>query len=169
MKKLFIWGIIAFSLLLTACNKGAFSSQLQFSVSDELETKAILNGADESGLDITWEEGDQIEYSVEVYRNLSQEQGPDLRKAIDKVEGKLVYENGYWVTYEANGSSYKQVDFIFVRSSTLESVIRSRFQCQNGDLRQPTPDTFTAEWVQTVPFAEGQQTILVRLPLGNSE
>ena len=70
MKKLFIWGITAISLLLTACNKGAFSSQLQFSVSDELETKAILNGADESGLDITWEEGDQIEYSVEVYRNL---------------------------------------------------------------------------------------------------
>lgn len=44
MKKLFIWGITAISLLLTACNKGAFSSQLQFSVSDELETKAILNG-----------------------------------------------------------------------------------------------------------------------------
>ena len=71
MKKLFIWGITAISLLLTACNTDTFSSQLQFSVSDELETKAILNGADESGLDITWEEGDQIEYSVEVYRNLS--------------------------------------------------------------------------------------------------
>lgn len=169
MKKLIILGIATISLMLTACNKGAFSSQLLFSVSDELETRAILNGADESGLDITWEEGDQIEYSVEVYRNLSLEQGADLRKALDKVEGKLVYKGGYWVTYEANGSSYKQVDYISVRSSTLESVIRSRFQCQNGDMRQPTPDTFTAEWVQTVPFAEGQQTILVRLPFGNSD
>ena len=167
MKKMIMLGMTAILLILTACNKGAFSSQLKFSVSNEFGTRAVLNGTDESGLDIVWEEGDLIEYTVEVYRYSSQDPGVNLKKISDKMEGYLAYENGSWVTYEARGSSFTQVDHISVRSSSLENTVRSRFHCENGNY--PSPDCFVAEWVQTIPFAEGEQTMLVKLPFGDRD
>ena len=164
MRKLFYLSMIATSLMLTACNKGAFSSQLRFLVSNEYGTRAVLNGIGESGLNIAWEEGDFIEYNLEVYLGSIEGLLLDTKKALDKVEGRIVYENGSWITYEARGSSFKQVDYISIRSSKLECVVRSRFHYKN-----PRPDPFVCVWEQRIPFSEGEQTVLVKLPVGDKE
>ena len=92
-------------------------------------------------------------------------------RTLDKEEGKLVYESGSWVTYRAHGSSFSKVDHISVHASTLDCSVRMRFFCQNGDMKQAMrygdPNYFVAEWVRTIPFEEGPQTVLVALPFGN--
>ena len=154
MKKLTI-------LTLAACGKFGFSAQYKYDVSEDYGTRAILNGHahDETGPDITWEEGDVIEFKVQVIKGEN--------RTLDKEEGKLVYESGSWVTYRAHGSSFSEVDHISVHASTLDCSVRMRFFCQNGDLRHADPSYFVSEWVRTIPFEEGLQTVLVALPFGN--
>ena len=168
MKALTILTLSACSLLFAACGKFGFSAQYKYDVSEEYGTRATLNGHNEFGPDITWEEGDIIYFNVVVFKGELWERG-----ILDKEEGKLVYENGSWVTYRAHGSSFSKVDCISVHASTLDCSVRMRFFCQNGDMKQAMrygdPNYFVAEWVRTIPFAEGQQTVLVTLPFGNQE
>ena len=144
-------------LLLGACNKLGYNAQLRFEVSDELETKAILNGHSESGADIIWEEGDVIILGIEIYQD-------EMRMPLNTVDGKLVYQDGKWKTFEAKGSSFVEKESISVSSPFLGSKVRIRFLCNNGDIRKPDANTFTAEWVRVIPFSEGLQTIQVTLP-----
>ena len=152
MKKTIALTMAAFSLMLTACNKDTYFSQLGFEVSD-VSTRAIWNQGDV--VSFTWEEGDLIELKVEVV----QDKGKTEKKTMDQVEGKLVYENGAWVTYEAEGSSFSKVDFIPVSSSTLDCKVKTTFSFESG---------FSAHWTHTVPFTEGRQTVLVMFPYGNT-
>lgn len=167
MKKLTILTLVACAVLFAACGKFGFSAQYRYDVSEEYGTRAILNSHahDETGPDITWEEGDIIEFQVQVIKG--------EKRTLDKEEGKLVYESGSWVTYRAHGSSFSKVDHISVHASTLDCSVRMRFFCQNGDMKQAMrygdPNYFVAEWVRTIPFAEGQQTVLVTLPFENQE
>lgn len=163
MKNLTILALAAYALLFASCGKFGLSAQYKFDVSEEYGTRAILNGhaRDETGPDITWEEGDIIEFEVQVFKG--------EYRTLDKEEGKLVYENGSWVTYRAHGSSFSEVDHISVHASTLDCSVRMRFLCQNGDLRHADSNYFLAEWVRTIPFAEGLQTVLIELPFGNQE
>ena len=152
MKKTIALTMAAFSLMLTACNKNAFSSQLGFEVSS-VSTRAIWNqGGD---ISFTWEEGDLIALKVEVVPDM----GKTGKKMTDQVEGKLVYEKGKWVTYMAEGSFFSNVEFIPVRSSTLDCKVKTTFSFRSG---------ISADWTQTVPFTEGRQTILVMFPFGNT-
>ena len=144
-------------LLFGACNKLGYNAQLKFEVSDELETKAILNGHSETGADITWEEGDVIILGIEIYQD-------EMRMPLNTVDGKLVYQDGKWRTFEAKGSSFVEKESISVSSPFLGSKVRIRFLCNNGDIRKPDANTFTAEWVRVIPFSEGLQTIQVTLP-----
>ena len=144
-------------LLLGACNKLGYNAQLKFEVSDELETKAILNGHSETGADITWEDGDVIILGIEIYQD-------EMRMPLNTVDGKLVYQDGKWRTFEAKGSSFVEKESISVSSPFLGSKVRIRFLCNNGDIRKPDANTFTAEWVRVIPFSEGIQTIQVTLP-----
>ena len=166
MKHLTILALAAYALLFASCGKFGLSAQYKFDVSEEYGTRAILNGhaRDETGPDITWEEGDIIYFNVVVFKGELWERG-----ILDKEEGKLVYENGSWVTYRAHGSSFSKVDCISVHASTLDCSVRMRFLCQNGDLRHADPNYFLAVWVRTIPFAEGLQTVLIELPFGNQE
>lgn len=152
MNKTIALTLAAFSLMHTACDKDAYSSQLGFEVSD-VSTRAIWNQG--GVISFTWEEGDLIELKVEVV----QDKGKTGKKTTDQVEGKLVYENGAWVTYEAEGSSFSKVDFIPVSSSSLDCKVKTTFSFRSG---------FSADWTQTVPFTEGRQTILVMFPFGNT-
>ena len=163
MKKLTILTLAACALLFASCGKFGLSAQYIFDVSEEYGTRAILNGHahDETGPDITWEERDIIEFEVQVFKG--------EYRTLDKEEGKLVYENGSWVTYRAHGSSFSKVDRISVHSSSRDCSVRMRFFCQNGDLRHADSNYFLAEWVRTIPFEEGLQTVLVALPFGNHE
>ena len=68
-------------------------------------------------------------------------------------------------TYRAHGSSFSKVDRISVNSSSRDCSVRMRFFCQNGDLRHADSSYFVAEWVRTIPFEEGLQTVLVALPM----
>ncbi|MBR5397306.1 MAG: hypothetical protein IK145_05590 [Bacteroidales bacterium] len=147
----------AMVLLMGACNKLEYNAQFKFDVSDEFETRAILNGHSESGADITWEEGDEIIMSIEIYQD-------GMRWPLNTVDGKLVYEEGKWKTYKAKGSSFVEKESISVSSPFLNSKVRIRFQCNNGDIRNPDANTFSSEWVRTIPFTEGLQSILVTLP-----
>ena len=144
--------------MITACNKGVFSAQLKYEVSNGTETRAILNGIDQSGIDVTWEEGDMIVLKVEVTKGESE--------IMDSVEGKLVYENGSWATYVVQGTSISKVDCISVSSSTLDCKVVTHFSCQNGVPMVADPNYFSATWIQTIPFAEGQQTVLVKPRFG---
>ncbi|MCR5017487.1 MAG: hypothetical protein K6A64_01665 [Bacteroidales bacterium] len=144
-------------LLLGACNKLGYNAQLKFEVSDELETKAILNGHSETGADITWEDGDVIILGIEIYQD-------EMRMPLNTVDGKLVYQDGKWRTFEAKGSSFVEKESISVSSPFLGSKVRIRFLCNNGDIRKPDANTFAAEWVRVIPFSEGIQTIQVTLP-----
>ena len=144
-------------LLLGACNKLGYNAQLKFEVSDELETKAILNGHSETGADITWEDGDVIILGIEIYQD-------EMRMPLNTVDGKLVYQDGKWRTFEAKGSSFVEKESISVSSPFLGSKVRIRFLCNNGDIRKPDANTFAAEWVRVIPFSEGIQTIRVTLP-----
>ena len=144
-------------LLLGACNKLGYNAQLKFEVSDELETKAILNGHSETGADITWEDGDVIILGIEIYQD-------EMRMPLNTVDGKLVYQDGKWRTFEAKGSSFVEKESISVSSPFLGSKVRIRFLCNNGDIRKPDANTFAAEWVRVIPFSEGLQTIQVTLP-----
>lgn len=168
MKKLILLALAAAAMMLTSCNKGLFSSQIKFDVSDTAGTKAVLNGVGESGMiNVTWEEGDFFQFDVEVYP----ENALPYTLPWNKVEGKLVYEDGSWVIYEAHGSSFTKEDYISVGAPSLNCIVRASFLCTNGDLRTGDPNCFTCSWVQTVPFAEGPQTIQVKLPdfSGHSE
>lgn len=136
-------------LLLNGCNKTEYNAHLRFDVSDEFETKAIINGLTESGIDIIWEEGDEISLDVNTYMD-------EMPKPLNTVEGKLVYQDGKWKTYQAKGSSFVEKESISISSPFLNSKVRIRFSCIN--------DTFVAAWVRTIPFSEGVQTILVTLP-----
>lgn len=147
----------AMALLFGACNKLGYNAQLKFEVSDELETKAILNGHSETGADITWEEGDVIILGIEIYQD-------EMRMPLNTVDGKLVFQDGKWKTFEAKGSSFVEKESISVSSPFLGSKVRIRFLCNNGDIRKPDANTFTAEWVRVIPFSEGLQTIQVTLP-----
>lgn len=147
----------AMVLLFGACNKLGYNAQLKFEVSDELETKAILNGHSETGADITWEEGDVIILGIEIYQD-------EMRMPLNTVDGKLVFQDGKWKTFEAKGSSFVEKESISVSSPFLGSKVRIRFLCNNGDIRKPDANTFTAEWVRVIPFSEGIQTIQVTLP-----
>ena len=147
----------AMVLLLGACNKLGYNAQLKFEVSDELETKAILNGHSETGADITWEEGDVIILGIEIYQD-------EMRMPLNTVDGKLVFQDGKWKTFEAKGSSFVEKESISVSSPFLGSKVRIRFLCNNGNIRKPDANTFTAEWVRVIPFSEGLQTIQVTLP-----
>ena len=151
----------ACAMMFTSCSKFGYSAQYKYDVSDEYGTRAILNGHDESGPDITWEEGDLIEFKVEVIRG--------EHRTLDREEGKLVYENGSWTTYRAHGSSFSKVDRISVHASTLDCMVRMRFFCLNGDFRNGDPNAFSATWVSTIQFSEGIQTVLVSLPFADSE
>ncbi len=157
MKKTILLAAAALLLILTSCDKWGYTAQYSFNVSDKLETKAILNSADESGIDITWEEGDEISVSVEVYAD-------KVMMPISTASGKLVYENGDWTTYVAKGRSYTKAEYISVNSTTLNCKVRMRYLCLNGDLAHGDPNAFDAEWVRTYPFAEGAQSILITLP-----
>ena len=159
MKKLLILALATSAMLLISCDKFGYSAQYKYDVSDEYGTRAILNGHDETGPDITWEEGDIIEFEVQVFK--------EEYLTLAKEEGKLVYENGSWVTYKVYGSSFSKVDCISVHASTLDCSVRMRFSCQNGDLRHPDSNSFVCTWVRTIPFAEGLQTVLVKLPFEN--
>lgn len=161
MKWLTILALAASALLFASCGKFGFSAQYRYDVLEEYGTRAILNdhAHDETGPDITWEEGDIIEFQVQVIKG--------EHRTLDREEGKLVYENGSWATYRAHGSSFSKVDRISVHASTLDCSVRMRFFCQNGDLRYADPSYFVAEWVRTIPFEEGPQTVLVALPFGN--
>ena len=144
-------------LLLGACNKLGYNAQLKFEVSDELETKAILNGHSETGADITWEDGDVIILGIEIYQD-------EMRMPLNTVDGKLVYQDGKWRTFEAKGSSFVEKESISISSPFLGSKVRIRFLYNNGDIRKPDANTFAAEWVRVIPFSEGLQTIQVTLP-----
>lgn len=152
MKRLVYLSVAVCALILTACHKNSYSSQVRFNVSDGIETKAILDAGTSI---VTWEEGDVIEYRLEVV------QGKDGNN--EKVDGKLVYEQGSWATYVAQGSSFSKVEGIPVNSSSLESEIKMSFTCENGDSSSGNPNYFLTHWVQTVPFTEGRQTVLVKL------
>ena len=156
MKSVSILALTACTVLFSSCDKFGYSAQYKYDVSDEYgTTRAILHGHDDSGPDITWEEGDMIEFTVKVMKD---------ERTLNKEEGKLVYENGSWVTYKAYGSSFTKVDHISVHASTLDCSVRIRFSCTNGDIKTADPNCFTSTWVRTVPFEEGLQTILVTLP-----
>lgn len=83
---------------------------------------------------------------------------------LNTVDGKLVFQDGKWKTFEAKGSSFVEKESISVSSPFLGSKVRIRFLCNNGDIRKPDANTFTAEWVRVIPFSEGIQTIQVTLP-----
>ena len=145
------------TLMLSGCNKLGYNAQFMFDVSDEFETKAILNGHSESGANILWEEGDVIILGIEIYQD-------EIRMPLNTVDGKIVYQDGIWKTFEAKGSSYVEKESISVSSPFLNSKVRIRFLCNNGDIRKPDANTFAAEWVRVIPFSEGLKTIQVTLP-----
>lgn len=158
MKTLFYLSVAALLLMISTCSKSVFSAQIKYEISNGTDTKAILNGIDPSGFNVIWEEGDMIVLKVEVIKGDSE--------TLDSVGGKLVCENGSWVTYVAHGNSFSRVDCISVSSSTLDCKVKTRFSCQNGNLQVADPNSFSAAWTQTIPFAEGQQTVLVKPRFG---
>ena len=111
---------IAVAILLPACNAFKYSAQLKFDVSDMIQTKATLNNHGETGPDITWEEGDLVTLKVEVNQGGDNGVPP---KNYDTVDGKIVYENGAWVTYVARGSSFSKTEQITVTSPPLISKV----------------------------------------------
>jgi len=158
MKHLII--AIAAAILLSACNAFDYTAQLIFDVSDEIKTRAILNRTGESGPDVTWEDGDFVSLKIEVNRGGENGNPP---KNFDTVDGKIVYENGSWVTYVARGSSFSKTEQITVSSPTMDCYVMMRFTLINGD-RDTNPDHFEVVWEEYIPFSEGPHSILVQLP-----
>ena len=149
--------IAAATVFLSSCNKHEYNARLKFDVSNELETKAILISHSESGADIIWEEGDEITFGIEIFKD-------DIMKPLNSMDGKLVYQEGKWKTYEAKGPSFVEQESITVSSQFPDSKVRIRFRFINGDIRNPDANTFITEWVRVIPFSEGHQTVLVTLP-----
>ena len=152
---------IAVAILLPACNAFKYSAQLKFDVSDMIQTKATLNNHGETGPDITWEEGDLVTLKVEVNQGGDNGVPP---KNYDTVDGKIVYENGAWVTYVARGSSFSKTEQITVTSPTLDCYVMMRYFLSNGDRETDPEHHFEVVWEEYRPFSEGRQSILVQLP-----
>lgn len=165
MKKVLLLTIAAASIILTSCGKLGFTAQLKFDVSDKCTTKAILNGHTDSGLDITWEEGDEIAFDIEIYQGSETSRNPISRLPLSTTDGKLVYQDGIWKIYVASGSSFVETESLSVSSPVLDSRVRISFLCTNGDVNKPDPNTFVSAWVQVIRFSEGPQTVLVQLPV----
>ena len=153
---------IVVTVLLPSCNAFKYSAQYKFNVSDEIQTKATLNSHDETGPDITWEEGDFVTLRVEVYQ--SGDHGFNPPKNYDTVDGKIVYENGSWVTYVARGSSFSKTEQITVSSPTMDSSVLMRYTLINGDRETDPEHHFEVVWEEYRPFSEGKQSVLVQLP-----
>ena len=151
-------------LVLSACSKNRFSAQYKYDVSDSIETKAFLGSPMESGINIIWEDGDLIAFKVEIYRDIVTAKMM-ITKIVERVEGKLVYENGSWITYRANGSSFSKVDHISISSPTLNCKVGMRFSCTIID--RENGDSNHIVWDSIRPFSEGLQSILVTPPFGN--
>lgn len=178
MKKIILLAI-ATILLLPACNKigeqdskeysGEFISQLVFEVSDKVETRGILNLNKENGIwNVTWEDGDLITFKVEVLQEFPGQTGGLInRTLLDKVEGKVVYENDTWTTYIYEESNFKETEQISISSPSLDyCYVWTTFDFFNGEKRTD-PDHFECTWHQIFPFKEGQQSVLIQLPFLN--
>ena len=153
---------IAVAIMLPACNAFKYSAQYKFNVSDEIQTRAILNGHPETGPDITWEDGDFVTFRVEV--NQSGDHGFNPPKNYDAVDGKVVYEKGSWVTYVAHGSSFSKTEQNSVSSPTMDSYVLMRYTLINGDRETDPENHFEVVWEEYRPFSEGKQSVLVQLP-----
>lgn len=153
---------IIVGLVATACNKNGLSheytAKYKFEVSDEIGTKGILN----SPGSITWEEGDKIYLYIQVYDESDWALYVMGEKTMDTIEGSIVYENGSWTTYVAENSSLVKTDRITVTSPSLDCTVSMRFSYTNRTAVDP--DHFISSWVRTIPFAQGRQSIEVKLP-----
>ena len=162
MKKIYLLATTVIALLLTSCSKEEFHAQYVFVVSDEMETKAVFNGHNEKGPDITWEEGDNVRVTIEVYdpNHIPMKEEDYL----DLVNGKCVYESGKWETYVAQGESFVKTDCFSVRSPMLGSMVSMHFFYENGSMINNNKDYFCTGWNRSELFTEGRQTIEVKLP-----
>lgn|SRR5574344_2233717 len=154
---------ILIAACLVSCDKfnSRYYAKYSFDVSDLSSTKATIAGHDENGLQICWEEGDEINVEICSYKSSGELSVDGITKVAptSTVRGKIVFENGSWVIYENSG----KVDGILVGAPSKNGCVTIRYSCDNLGAKL-NKDCFFATWFDKIPFTEGLQTVKVTVP-----
>ncbi len=162
MKKVFL--IISALLAVSACNKTeeglvedpVYVCHLRLDVQD-METKAIYHLNDHT---MTWEEGDVISLSILGIDPDFHDVFIPAENKMFNIKGKLINENGSWITYINEGGEFVKRETVELRTTCKNTRVDVDF---NFSYMNSENGHGESRWHRGFDFQEGELTMELNL------
>ena len=158
--------IILYVLLLTSCGKGEISARYFPRVSEDADTRATWDDIEHS---VEWENGDMLNLQIDVGLQVPKEHfdgiWPYKYGSVQRINVRLVFNNGKWSTYRLIDGTWSEVDCIVVSAPSTDYEVRLRNTYDNKDqVGEDSSERFMVSTWWTIPFIQGDQILDIRIP-----
>ena len=163
--------LLLLAFFLAACNKfGAdrdkvFSTRLRINVEEYPETRVIRDKSKDLPYGITWEDGDVFSFRLEALVPEEELRGGLLtdEDILFQAIGKLIREDGEWITYLKEGNDYKKCEVVQIDSLREGSLLFVKFTFDYMGDEIPTQDWWGVSYSLRGEAHPGDQELTFKL------
>lgn len=167
MKKRIMLFTMAIALFACSCGKNEITARYYPRIQESSDTKAIWH---EETTSITWEDGDELQLTMEVRLRLPEDDvwpadAAEKFRPIQRIVAKMVYDRGKWTTFRRFGESWIEVEYIAASAPSTEYEVSIVNMYDNRTLvGDDSPERFQASVRWRVPFKGGDQVLDIIIP-----